>query len=307
MRARQLIIIVLGLTVAAAAALSVGALLQSRSTVVTDATAPAPTAALQEVLVASVALEPGSFIRIEHLSWQPWPTGANIQFYFAHGSITPEDLAGALVRRPFSAGEPITRTDVLRAGESGFLAAVLKPGLRAVSIKVDAASSSAGLIVPGDLVDVILTNRLPATDNASGATRLVSQTMLVGSRVLALDQQLSEHKPDPNEPATRASGQHNGVPETVTLEVDEKNAERLAVAARLGDLILSLHSFARTASDAASDAASGTADSSAATRKISSVTFDTEVSPSLRAATAPAQGPVGPTIIRGSATTEVAK
>ena len=60
--------------------------------------------------------------------------------------------------------------DVLRPRDRGFLAAVLAPGTRAVSIAVDPVSGVGGLIWPGDRVDVILTQEIPASrHDAQGA------------------------------------------------------------------------------------------------------------------------------------------
>ncbi len=151
---------------------------------------------------------------------------------------TPEArraLIGAMVRRPMMPGDALMPTDVARPRDSGFLAAVVAPGMRAVTVGVDAITGTAGLIWPGDHVDVLL---LQANDDRTKpiGRRIVSETILYSARVVAIDQQLAQGaEPGAKEaPAAR----------TITLEVDPRQAERLAVAARLGRL-----SFTVLASD----------------------------------------------------------
>ena len=85
------------------------------------------------------------------------------------------DLRGSLVRRYLETGTPIRAADVMRPRERGFLAAVLPPGTRAVSIGVDPVSGVSGLIWPGDTVDVSLTQEFPPSrprrDGSSPAKR----------------------------------------------------------------------------------------------------------------------------------------
>ena len=66
---------------------------------------------------------------------------------------------------------------MVKPGERGFLAAVLEPGMRAISVPIDEASGNAGLIFPGDQVDLILTQTIEAARRPAGARR-VSETVL---------------------------------------------------------------------------------------------------------------------------------
>ena len=87
---------------------------------------------------------------------------------------TPEArraLSGAMVRRSLSVGEPVRAGDVMRPGDHGFLAAVLGPGMRAVTVGVDAITGSAGLIWPGDRVDLILTQTIAESHDADRSSR----------------------------------------------------------------------------------------------------------------------------------------
>jgi pilus assembly protein CpaB len=141
-------------------------------------------------------------------------------------------LRGALVPRYLDAGAPVTLDDVLRPRDRGFLATVLAPGARAVSVAVDAVSGVAGLIWPGDRVDVLLTQQIDTPD-APPSRRLLSRTILTEIRVIAVDQQIVEGATGD----VQAAGK---VARTVTMEVSPEQAERLAVAQRLGFLSLAI-------------------------------------------------------------------
>lgn len=297
MRPRQIVILVIGLIIAGIAAMLIRSMLQPTTAPVAEA--PQQEKPVREVLVARQNLPIGQFIRPDQLVWQQWPEGSPIEFYFSRADAKPEDLAGAMARRSFSAGEPITRSDIIKAGDSGFLAAVLRPGMRAISIKVDAASSTAGLIAPGDLVDVLLTNRVNDPVNAANGSRLVSQTMLSSARVLALDQRLSDRPSGDQQQGQQQANVGRPIPDTVTLEVTPKDAQRLAIAVRLGDLTLSLKAFARDEKTKMMETTA--ADGSIivpASQTTTEVTFDSEVSPVLRGPASPT-APGGLIVMRG--------
>jgi pilus assembly protein CpaB len=149
------------------------------------------------------------------------------------------ELQGAMARRFFGAGEIILADDVLRPRDRGFLAAVLRPGLRAVAIGVDANTGAAGLIFPGDFVDVILTQSFGAQE-ASAGRRMAAETVLAGVRVIAVDQQITQGAPVS---AVATGTPSSRVARTVTLEVTPEQAERLALAERLGRLTLALRAI----------------------------------------------------------------
>ncbi len=119
--------------------------------------------------------------------------------------------------------------------DRGFLAAVLNPGMRGVSVPVNATSGIAGFVFPGDWVDIILTIRVNEKSEESGnnRTRYFSETLLTDVRVLAVDQNIENEKGEVN------------VAKTATLEVTTKQAEMIAIALEMGSISLSLHSLAR--------------------------------------------------------------
>jgi pilus assembly protein CpaB len=202
------------------------------------ATAPPP-AARTKILAAAHPLRAGSLLKYDDIEPRDVlasevPVGAR-----ADTSQARTELAGSMVRRGLRPQEILLPADLLRPGDHGFLAAVLMPGMRATAIGVDAVSGTAGLIWPGDHVDVLLTQvnedqTLPASHRAS------AETVLGDVRVIAIDQQLME--------GATGTATEQGSTHTVTLEVTELQAERLALAARLGHLSLIVR-----AADAAPD------------------------------------------------------
>jgi pilus assembly protein CpaB len=109
----------------------------------------------KKVLVAKGNLPAGTFIKEEDVSWQKWPTDGVNDNYLLDGTDI-STVVGAVVRKGIVAGEPITEAQIARPGDRGFLAAVLTPGMRAISIDVNEPSSVAGLVFPGDRIDVLL-------------------------------------------------------------------------------------------------------------------------------------------------------
>lgn len=186
-----------------------------------------------KVLVAKVALPTGVFIQEGQLQWQIWPDGNIPDSYLTEEEMKLEDLHGAVVRRGLTAGEPLTPTRVIRPGDRGFLAAVLRPGFRAIAIRVNATSGVSGLVFPGDRIDIILTHIITDRTGQEPVERRASETILENVRVLAIDQTVDENTTEP----TYASN--------FTLEVTPKQAEMLSVVRELGGLSISLRSLAK--------------------------------------------------------------
>lgn len=193
-----------------------------------DGTVPGDTVSL---LVAARPLRAGTLLKIddvavEQRSAKVVPAGARIDSEAARG-----ELIGALVRRNLTKGEALLTADALNPGDRGFLAAVLGSGMRAITVGVDAVSGLAGLVWPGDRVDLILTQSQGGSD-VPPARRVSGETVLHDVRVLAIDRQLIQG-------ATSESPESQAV-HTVTLEVTPPDAERVVVAERLGHLSLAV-------------------------------------------------------------------
>ncbi|MBX7248533.1 MAG: Flp pilus assembly protein CpaB [Caulobacteraceae bacterium] len=228
---------------------------------------------MARVLVAKRDLKIGDRLTANDLDWQEWPVEAVNAAYVTDGSPTPatpapaaptkdgkptaaataaaahaaravEDLSGAgpkanfvgaVVREPFLAGEPIVERKLVHAGESGYLAVVLQPGKRAMSVAVTVETGAGGFILPGDRVDVILAAQVNSDRETEGtpSKAYTSATVLRNIKVLAIDQAT---KPE--------NGANTVVGATATLEVGPREAEALALAKSLGDLSLTLRSYA---------------------------------------------------------------
>jgi pilus assembly protein CpaB len=143
-------------------------------------------------------------------------------------------MIGAVVRKRIAAGEPIIDGAVVKPGERGFLAAVLEPGMRAVSVPINPTSANSGLIFPGDRVDLILTQSLVESESEGGVRR-VSETVLNDIRIIAMGTDTSD---DPRE------GRANEKAKTATFEVTPRQAEEVALLTELGKISLSLRSLA---------------------------------------------------------------
>jgi pilus assembly protein CpaB len=189
------------------------------------------------LLIAARPLRAGAQLRPEDLASSVFEGTAPAGTLMDTQAVRLE-IAGGLIRRSIGVGEQLQVNDVLRPGEHGFLAAVLGPGMRAISIGVDAVSGAAGLIWPGDRVDVILTQTLDEGGAPIGR-RIAGETVMASVLVLAVDQQLVQ-----GASIETGSGLGGIVPggRTVTLEVSPRDAEKLSVASRIGRLSLSVRS-----------------------------------------------------------------
>src|SRR3984957_21323847 len=101
---------------------------------------PPPPLATVEILIAKNDLGRGQLIGEGDIGWHVWPQAAATQT-FVKKTERPDAMrqfVGAIVRIPVAAGEPIRDPAVVFAKGSGFLAAVLTKGMRAVSMEVSA-------------------------------------------------------------------------------------------------------------------------------------------------------------------------
>ncbi|QBR01250.1 Flp pilus assembly protein CpaB [Paraburkholderia pallida] len=201
---------------------------------------------VDRIRVAAADLPRGLLLREDDLAWKTVPHAKTPEGAVVDGAPHPLELKGAVLRQAVTAGAPIVASEVILANAPGFLSATLRPDMRAVSVAIDDVSGNAGLIQPGDYVDLILTQSMQGKTDAPDES-VSSETVVQHARVLAVGSELQPAK-DSTDANTRAR--------TVTLEVSPHTAQAVAVAARLGSLSLALRSFATL--ERTADAASGT-------------------------------------------------
>ena len=196
---------------------------------------PAPVAQLPttDVLVAKNDIGLGQTVKPEDVQWQTWPT-ATASSTFIRRSERPEgatQVVGSIARAPFIQGEPIRDQKLVKADGSGFMAAILPTGMRAISTEISPETGAGGFILPNDRVDVILTKREKA--GATGTDVVNSEIILPNVRVLAIDQAPKEK-----------DGQNAVVGKTVTLELNPAQTQVLSSSRQAGTLSLALRSIA---------------------------------------------------------------
>jgi pilus assembly protein CpaB len=188
-----------------------------------------------DVLIAKSDIALGQTLKPEDLQWQTWPA-ATASNSFIRRNDRPNattELAGSIVRSPLIGGEPIREQKLVRADGSGFMAAILPTGMRAVSTEISPETGAGGFILPNDRVDVLLTRREKNVERPALPDIVVSQVILSNIRVLAIDQAPKEK-----------DGQNTAVGRTVTLELRPEQTATLAAARQAGTLSLALRSIA---------------------------------------------------------------
>ena len=187
-----------------------------------------------DVLVAKSDIGLGQTVKPEDMVWQTWPS-ATASNSFIKKPDRPDavtQIAGSIARDPVIAGEPIREQKLVKSTGSGFMAAILPSGARAVSTEVSPETGAGGFILPNDRVDVILSRREKHPENPAVPEIIVSEVILTNIRVLAIDQAPKEK-----------DGQTNLVGKTATLELQPGQAETLARARQMGILTLALRSI----------------------------------------------------------------
>ncbi|HWA21420.1 MAG TPA: Flp pilus assembly protein CpaB [Caulobacterales bacterium] len=187
------------------------------------------------VLVAAKALEAGDPTAPGDVVWINFPQEA-VGDAFIKQTDTPNaatDMVGAIARIQIAKGEPITPVKLVKPGEQGFMAAMLTPGYRAVSIPITAQSAAAGFILPNDHVDVLATRKLQVQGPDGSREEVRSDIILQDVRILAIDQKF------------RSTTAGAGAPEAAvgavaTLELSARDSEVLSMAGKMGDLSLVL-------------------------------------------------------------------
>lgn len=236
----RLIILAVALVAAVLAAFLVRNLANQQPTVVST---PAETVekivevevSQQKVLVAKTDLRVGTLLTPDEFKWANWPDSTINPAYYTQ-EIAPdamEILTGSVVRSAMYADEPVMPQKIVQKGETGFMAALLGPGKRAMTIEISPESASAGFILPDDRVDIILSQLVEFVGDDDLPDQLITSTIMENARVIAIDQTF---------------GDVDGIPtltgSTATFEVTQVHAELLANSVRSGTISLTLRSAA---------------------------------------------------------------
>jgi len=226
MNPARIVVLVIALAAGGLAALLAS---QSGSPPAPTAVAPQPQVQLEtvDILVAKDDIGIGQTLTAQNMGWQTWPA-ATAGPQFIQKPSKPDALnefSGAIARIAFASGEPIREAKVIKAGGSGFVAAMLPPGMRAVAMEISPEAGAGGFILPNDHVDVILTR----IEKASQEEFVTAETILADVQVLAIDQTIEEK-----------NGQRTIVGKIATLALNPRQTETLALARRMGALSLAL-------------------------------------------------------------------
>jgi pilus assembly protein CpaB len=197
---------------------------QANKRVHIEAQKPLPT---QTVVVAAKPLRFGTELTTSLLREQPWPAQAVPTGAFAK---IKDLLSGGrrVVLSAIEKNEPVLALKITGPGQRATLSALVKPGMKAVTIRVNDVDGVGGFVLPGDHVDVVLTRQL---DKGSATTEVVLQNI----KVLATDQIADERD-------TKAK-----VAKSVTLQVSTVDAQKLWLASSVGSLSLLLRQAGDTA------------------------------------------------------------
>nr|WP_294543074.1 Flp pilus assembly protein CpaB [uncultured Rhodopila sp.] len=202
----------------------------------TKAAAPQPPPPLTiAVLAAARSLPAGTLLKDDDFTQRDMLAAEVPPAAVTSGQQVSGGVHGALLRRYLDAGATLVAGDILHPRDRGFLAAVLTPGTRAISVGVDAITGNGGLIWPGDRVDLLLTQELNEKI-APLARRIVAETVLTDVRVVAVDLNVTQGA------VVSIDNAAGHLARTVTLEVTPQQAERAVVAERLGKVSLAIRS-----------------------------------------------------------------
>ena len=195
--------------------------------------APAAQVSTVDILVAKNDIGLGQAVKPEDMQWQSWPTASASSSFISRTSRAEamREVTGSIARAPFIAGEPIRDQKLVKADGSGFMAAILPSGFRAVSTEISPETGAGGFILPNDRVDVVLTRRDKNPDRG-GPDLISSEIILSNIRVLAIDQAPKEK-----------DGTSAIVGKTVTLELKPDQVETMARSRQSGTLSLALRSI----------------------------------------------------------------
>ena len=177
---------------------------------------------MQQIVVAATPLQLGARVDANNLRTIPWPTSAPVAGMFTR----IEDCAGRALITPVAANEPIIESKLASRLSGAGLPATIPEGMRALSVAVNEVVGVAGFVIPGTMVDVLVTGRLASSHSNN---ENITRTILENVRVLAAGQKIEQDR----------EGKPQTVP-VITLLVTPPDAAKLAMASTQGKIQLSL-------------------------------------------------------------------
>ncbi|WP_313804965.1 Flp pilus assembly protein CpaB [Sphingobium sp.] len=181
-----------------------------------------------KVVVATVALPFGAAITAEKIRAVDWPASSVPPGAFRDPVQLTSLGKGRVVLRQIEPGEPILASKLSGEGGRATMSAVLSPEMRAVAVRVSDVAAAGGFVLPGDTVDVFVTRTL---QDAVGGSQQITDVLLQGTRVIAIDQNANDSSKDPT------------IGKTATLEVNQVDAQKLVLAQQAGQLTLVLRNL----------------------------------------------------------------
>lgn len=190
--------------------------------------------AMTTIVVANKAMHFGDTLAPEFVREVPWPASTVPDGAFHKAD---ELFAGAgrrVALREIAQDEPVLKSRVSGFGGRAILSTVISEDKRAVTIRVNDVNGVAGFVLPGDLVDVLLTREQGTGGGGGGHENEITDVLLQHIKVLGIDQDPSDKTDKPT------------VVRAVTLEVSPEEAEKLALATQVGSLSLALRNAGNT-------------------------------------------------------------
>lgn len=200
-----------------------------------------------DVLVAKTGIAAGTVIDETMVDKQPWPAHLVAESFIVDGSQESK-VVGMVARANFQPREPLLASKLANPGDPSFIAGTLPPGMRAVTLGVDAVSGVAGYALPGDRVDILITHNIPEEQATQQGVRTVSpysakpgvtEVLIPNALVLAVNVRPTSVK-DPNP---------TNVPSNITVQVPDQGAQEIRLAEKVGTLSVALRAVADKNSD----------------------------------------------------------
>src|SRR5579863_4429844 len=179
--------------------------------------------ATQPIVVAAVPLQLGTRLDASNVRVIQWPAGQQMAGMFSR----VEDVANRAIITPLAENEPVLEAKLSPKEAGAGLSSTIPEGMRALSVAVNEVVGVAGFVIPGTMVDVLVTGNLPVSQR--GGDNNITRTILENVRVLAAGQKIEQDQ----------SGKPQKVP-VITLLVSPEDAVKLAMASTEGKIQLAL-------------------------------------------------------------------